>query len=330
LSINAIPSVNPLSAIMFGPVNYADAPPELCYSNCPRIYPAAEDSSAPSSTASENSTRRPSASALSDIFLTETGRALYPVRKRPCYLLIRFTKPHCRVLRNFIISCSTRLAVVNGDYCGIATKVFNVKTDAPDPVQSVGLLRFASTEQAYRFVTDERHFSNKEFLGGRFDVWCLSLHSPDRSVMPSPIEPRKLISNMCVFHLVHVRVHAAKPEGMDMTAEALQLAEAEISELQTRLEASLAAVDRYEGRLVVRASAGESGSATRIRGQPFLNPLGEPGKSVYVSQWPGVRQFWQWMDGPDGQEFGRCIGELAGVGFESLLFTACLDFRDVV
>ncbi|PAA90820.1 hypothetical protein BOX15_Mlig014564g1, partial [Macrostomum lignano] len=226
---SAIPSVNPLRAIMFGPVNYADAPPELCYRNCPRIYPAAEDSSAPSSTASENSTRRPSASALSDIFLTETGRALYPVRKRPCYLLIRFTKPHCRVLRNFIISCSTRLAVVNGDYCGIATKVFNVKTDAPDPVQSVGLLRFASTEQAYRFVTDERHFSNKEFLGGRFDVWCLSLHSPDRSVMPSPIEPRKLISSMCVFHLVHVRVHAAKPEGMDMTAEALQLAEAEIN-----------------------------------------------------------------------------------------------------
>ncbi|PAA66730.1 hypothetical protein BOX15_Mlig033363g1 [Macrostomum lignano] len=302
---------------MFGPVHPSEIPPEVCYANCPRIYPRPE---------ADNSGDDGAGIAVPEEYNNEAGRRIYSERDKPCYVVFRFNRSHCRALRNFIISNSSKLEVMTGMYCGISTKVFNINSNTLEPNASIGVLRFKTTHSAYRFVMSENRMNRQEFLGGRFDIWNLTLCAEDQSIIPNPANPDKMVNHMNVLHFMHVRKVALLPDDLaEQSLEAREKAEADAAAAQKELEESLHTVEGFNGRVVVKTSA-----MARLRGLPMADRTNEPQKLVYVTQWRGVYYFWQWFEGEHGRRFINLMKDFSGSNYESLLLTLCLDFHDLM
>lgn len=302
---------------MFGPAHASEIPPEVCYANCPRIYPRSELGDEGDNTGG---------SGITEEYNNEAGRRVYSERDKPCFLLFRFNRSHCRALRNYIISNSSKLEIMSGLYCGISTKVFNINSNTLEPNTSIGLLRFLTTDSAYRFVMSENKMNRQEFLGGRFDVWNLTLCAEDQSIIPNPTNPDKMVNSMNVLHLMHVRKIAVIPDDIDtLSLEARAKVESDAEGLRKELEDMLKTVDQFQGRLVVQTSA-----MARLKGLPMADKTNEPQKLVYMTQWKGVYYFWQWFEGEQGRKFVNLMKDFTGSNYESLLLTVCLDFHDLM
>uniref|UniRef100_A0A1I8F736 Protein kinase domain-containing protein n=1 Tax=Macrostomum lignano TaxID=282301 RepID=A0A1I8F736_9PLAT len=278
LSINAIPSVNPLSAIMFVRGELRGRTTGACWlQQLPEKYPAPE-TRVRKQYCSENSDQATLSSALSDIFLTGNGSR-----------------------RGFV-----RIAAVTAG-------VQNVIDGRPDAVQSVAAAALRQHRAGLSICHDERHFQQqRNFSGGASIVWCLSLHHGIDRVMPAPLnqetDQQKCASSIwCYLPIGSAHVLAWRPGSL----------------------ASLWTATKPAWCCQGLSWARESGSATRIRATAVSESAGRAGQVSVRQQWPGVRQFWQW-DGRSGRPGVRPLHRRAGreIGFESLLFTACLDFRD--
>uniref|UniRef100_A0A1I8FC96 FHA domain-containing protein n=1 Tax=Macrostomum lignano TaxID=282301 RepID=A0A1I8FC96_9PLAT len=131
------------SPVMFGPVHLAKSRRRFAMPTARRIYPRPE---------ADNSGDDGAGIAVPEEYNNEAGRRIYSERGQALLCGVQINRSHCRALRNFIISNSSKLEVMTGMYCGISTKVFNINSNTLEPNASIGVLRFKTTHSAYRFV----------------------------------------------------------------------------------------------------------------------------------------------------------------------------------